>query len=95
MFELWCEANQADPLTCGSREILLFLQDQLDRRKTSLTLKGMVVAIKATQVRKGRFSEDCSILIAQFLRVAQRLRACAQAPAVLPRDLELILDSTL
>lgn len=93
MFQLWCGENDIDPLTCGFREVLLFLQDQLNKGKAPSTLKGMVAAIKAARVGECKLDEGTCTLVKKFLRGAQRLRARVSAPIVPPWDLELVLGA--
>ena len=93
MFESWCEENQTDPLSCGSRQILPFLQEQLDRGKAFSTLRGMVAAIKAARIGESRLSANCSNLVALFLKGARRLRVQVRAPPVPPWDLGMVLEA--
>ncbi|ROI27820.1 hypothetical protein DPX16_23142 [Anabarilius grahami] len=47
MFQSWCEGHNINPSTSTARDILQFLQEQLDAGKSASTLRGIVAAIKA------------------------------------------------
>ena len=93
VFTTWCACHQVDPYLASAREILRFLQSQLEAQKAAVTLRGLVAAIKAVRISKFALSaEDCA-LISRFLRGAQRLTVRATGPAVPPWDLDVILGA--
>ena len=72
VFTGWCQAHQTDPFLPSTQDILLFLQSQLETRKSAVTLRGMVPAIKAVRIGEFAVSEDGCSMISQYLKCARR-----------------------
>ena len=45
VFTGWCQAQQTDPFLASTQDILLFLQMQLEARKSAVTLRGMLLKV--------------------------------------------------
>lgn len=93
VFASWCHASRTDPLSASPRDILLFLQSQLEAGKSEATLRGMVAAIKAVRIGEHAISENGCSLISRFLKGARRLTVRRVGPTVPPWDLDLVLEA--
>lgn len=93
VFQAWCMSRQLDPLSCTAPDILVFLQEALEKGKSPSTLRGMVAAIKASRLGAQKLSQSCCDLIAQFIRGALRVTPCRRRPSIPPWDLDVVLSA--
>ncbi|CAL8276091.1 unnamed protein product [Arctogadus glacialis] len=62
------------------QDILLFLQTQLEARKSAVNLRGMLAAIKAVRIGEFAISEDGCSMVSRYLRGACWLTAPSRGP---------------
>ncbi|KAL0204612.1 hypothetical protein M9458_002630, partial [Cirrhinus mrigala] len=92
IFVNWCSSRGKDPLRCGIKSVLSFLQGGLDRNLSSSTLKVHMAAISANHdLVEGR-SVGKHDLVIRFLRGAWRLNT--PQPHLIPSwDLAVVLQA--
>lgn len=93
VFSEWCSVVGVDPFSATAGDILRFLQSQLDRGKSSVTLRGFIAAIKAARIGDSALGDSDSSLISRFLKGAQRLNVGRSRSTVPSWDLDIVLEA--
>ncbi len=90
LFATWCSSRREDPRRCTIGVVLSFLQERLERRLSSSTLKVYVAAIAAHHDAVDGRSLGKHDLIVRFLKGARRMNP-SRPPLVPSWDLSIIL----
>ncbi len=90
LFVEWCSSHHEDPQRCPVRAVRSFLQQGLERRLSSSTLKVYVAAISAHHDPVEGRSVGKHDLVIRFLRGARRLNP-PRPPSLTSWDLALVL----
>ncbi len=89
-FSAWCKDRDLDPVTSDVSVVLSFLQEMLDKQRSSSTIKVYVAAIAALHAPIAGRSVGRDSVVSQFLRGARRMNPpCPRT--IPPWDLPTVL----
>ncbi len=90
IFSAWCQDRNLEPVTSEVSVVLSFMQEMLDKQRSSSTIKVYVAAIAAFHAPVAGSSVGRDSAVIQFLRGARRMNP--QRPRTVPPwDLRTIL----
>ena len=91
VFGRWCQGHQVDPVTCGVRHVLEFLQGLMDAGQKPPSLKVYVAAISACHANINGAPVNNSLLVSRYMKGARKLRPPVRN--IFPKwDLTTVLD---